>query len=126
LGSDHLANNDSSGINQVLNGRCRVAGWRIEPVPSSVAVASSQTLDIVNILNADSYTSKWLVGGFLIVEAGWYSNGLFLANCAGWEYRVGAVSIGNGRFCECSLDIRKQSPRLVYLTSGIDEVGSRS
>ena len=46
LRGDHLADDDRSRIDQVLNGRRSRISRRVQPVPSSVSVRCSQALDI--------------------------------------------------------------------------------
>ena len=46
LRGDHLADDDGSRVDQVLDGRRSCVGRRVQPVPSSVSVGRSQALDI--------------------------------------------------------------------------------
>jgi len=46
LRCNHLADDDGARVDQVLDGRRSCISRRVQPVPSSVSVGCSQTLDI--------------------------------------------------------------------------------
>jgi hypothetical protein len=71
LRCDHFANDYSSGIDQILNGWCCVLGRRIQPIPSTVAIAGTKAFDIIYILDSDTHASQWFVGSLCVVETRW-------------------------------------------------------
>lgn len=102
LRCDHLTDNYSTSIDQLLHSNCRLGRRRVEVIPRAITIAGADARDIIDILDAKSDTGKRQCGGLGVVEPRRHSSRDVLTRDVRCENGIGTVAVGEQGLSECA------------------------